>query len=96
MKFGIRTPALRRRFAAGTSWKRIDRHSLGLKVPRGMGWFSNPKRAAYTRIYSRTTVDPVRLLTGSRRQRSGARLSSPISTAIGIAIAIALVIWLMR
>jgi len=32
------------------------RHSLGLKVPRGWGWITNPRRAAYNRIYHRTTV----------------------------------------
>jgi hypothetical protein len=57
MKFGIRTPSLRKRIAARTSWKRVARHSLGLKAPRGMGWLTDPKRATYNRIYSRTTVD---------------------------------------
>jgi Topoisomerase DNA binding C4 zinc finger len=34
---------------------------MGLKAPRGFGWFTNPKRAAYNRIYNRTTVkaDPL-------------------------------------
>ena len=56
MKFGIRTPSLRRSFAARTSPMRIVRHSLGLKAPRGYGWLTNPIRAAYNRIYNRTTV----------------------------------------
>ena len=55
MKFGFRTPSLRRRIAARTSWKRYVRHSLGLKAPRGWGWVTNPRRAAYNRIYNRTT-----------------------------------------
>lgn len=55
MKFGIRTPSLRKRIAARTSWKRVVRHSLGLKAPRGYGWLTNPRRAAYNRVYSRTT-----------------------------------------
>ena len=55
MKFGIRTPSLRKRFAARTSVKRYLRHSLGLKAPRGWGWLTNPKRAAYNRVYNRTT-----------------------------------------
>ena len=57
MKFGIRTPSLKKRIAARTSWKCVARHSLGLKAPRGIGWLTDPKRAAYNRIYSRTTVD---------------------------------------
>jgi hypothetical protein len=56
MKFGIRVPSLRKRIAARTSFKRVVRHSLGLKAPRGWGWVTNPKRAAYNRIYNRTTV----------------------------------------
>ena len=96
MKFGLRTPSLRGRIAARTSWKRFVRHSLGLKAPRGMGWLTNPKRAAYNRIYNRTTVDPIRLLTGGGGRRGSARPSGPLSTTIGIAIAIALIIWLLR
>jgi hypothetical protein len=56
MKFGVRKPSLRKSFAARTSAKRIIRNSLGLKAPRDYGWITNPKRAAYNRIYNRTTV----------------------------------------
>lgn len=56
MKFGIRRPSLRKRVAARTSWKRVVRHNLGLKAPRGYGWITNPKKAAYNRVYNRTTV----------------------------------------
>ena len=56
MKFGIRMPSLTKRIAARTSWKRYVRHSLGFKAPRGWGWLTNPKKAAYNRVYNRTTV----------------------------------------
>jgi len=55
MKFGIRKPSLKKRIAAQTSVKRIVRHSLGLKAPKGYGWITNPKKAAYNRVYNRTT-----------------------------------------
>jgi hypothetical protein len=55
MKIGLRIPSLRRRIAARTSLKRYVRHSLGLKAPRGWGWLTNPRRAAYNRVYARTT-----------------------------------------
>lgn len=55
MKFGPRIPSLRKRIAARTSPARFIRHSLGLKAPRGWGWLTNPKKAAYNRIYNRTT-----------------------------------------
>ena len=56
MKFGIRRPSIRKSIAARTSWKRYMRQSLGLKAPRGYGWVTNPKRAAYNRVYSRSTI----------------------------------------
>jgi hypothetical protein len=55
MKFGFRVPSFRKRVAARTSWKRMIRHNLGLKAPRGSGWLTNPRKAAYNRIYNRTT-----------------------------------------
>lgn len=56
MKTGFRKPSLKKRIAARTSWKRVVRHSLGIKAPRGWGWLTNPKKAAYNRVYNRTTV----------------------------------------
>jgi hypothetical protein len=55
MKIGIRIPSINKRIAARTSIKRALRNSLGLKAPRGMGWLTDPKRAAYNRVYNRTT-----------------------------------------
>ena len=55
MKFGFRIPSLTKRIAARTSVKRIIRHNLGFKAPRGMGWITNPKKALYNRVYNRTT-----------------------------------------
>ena len=56
MKYGFRKPSLRKSLAARTSLKRVVRHSLGVKAPRGAGWLTNPKKAAYNRVYSRSTV----------------------------------------
>lgn len=56
MKFGIRIPSLKKSLAARTSLKRIARHNLGLKAPRGFGWLTNPKKALYNRVYTRATV----------------------------------------
>lgn len=62
MKFGFRKPSLKKRIAARTSLKRYVRHNLGLKAPRGWGWVTNPKKAAYNRVYNRTTVDATKLV----------------------------------
>ena len=48
-------PSIRGRIAARLSVKRYVRQSLGLKAPRGWGWLTNPRKAAYNRIYNRTT-----------------------------------------
>lgn len=56
MRFGVRIPSLKKRVAARTSLKRVVRHSMGLKMPRGTGMFTNPKRAVYNKIYNRTSV----------------------------------------
>jgi len=55
VRFGLRRPSIRKRLSARTSLKRAVRHRLGLKAPRGWGWITNPRKAAYNRIYSRTT-----------------------------------------
>jgi hypothetical protein len=55
MKIGFRVPSLKKRIAARTSVNRYVRHNLGLKAPRGWGWLTNPRKAAYNRIYRRTT-----------------------------------------
>lgn len=55
MKFGFRIPSISKRIAARTSIKRVVRHNLGLKAPRVLGWVTNPKKALYNRVYSRTT-----------------------------------------
>jgi hypothetical protein len=43
------------RISARTSLKRYVRINLGLKAPRGWGWITNPRKAAYNRVYNRTT-----------------------------------------
>ena len=55
MKYGMRKPSLRKSIAARTLTKRLVKNALGLKAPRGYGWLTNPKRAAYNRVYDRTT-----------------------------------------
>ena len=55
MKFGFRIPSIKKRIAARTSVNRILRHNLGFKAPRGLGWFTNPKKALYNRVYNKTS-----------------------------------------
>jgi hypothetical protein len=55
MKFGFRIPSLTKRIAARTSVKRVIRHNLGFKAPRGMGWKTDPKKALYNKVYNKTS-----------------------------------------
>ena len=55
VRFGFRMPSLRKRFAARTSIKRLVKNKLGLRAPRGWGWLTNSRKAAYNRRYYRTT-----------------------------------------
>jgi hypothetical protein len=55
VRFGFRVPSLRKRISARTSLKRYVRNNLGLKAPRGWGWITYPRKAAYNRVYNRTT-----------------------------------------
>ena len=58
MKFGMRKPSLKRSLKARTTGrtKRAVKKAL---IPgygkKGMGWLKNPKKAAYNKIYKKTS-----------------------------------------
>lgn len=58
MKFGLRTPSLKRSLKARTTGraKRAVKKAL---IPgygkKGAGWIKNPKKAAYNKIYRKTS-----------------------------------------
>jgi hypothetical protein len=54
MKFGFRIPSLTKRIAARTSIKRIIRHNLGFKAPKGLGILTDPEKAIYNKVYNKT------------------------------------------
>jgi hypothetical protein len=31
------------------------RHNLGFKAPKGFGWFTDPKKAGYNKVYNKTS-----------------------------------------
>ena len=51
--------------------------NLGIKALRGWGWLTNPKRAVYSRVYSRTTFSFLGLL---KALFGGRRLSRTASS----------------
>ena len=64
LSFTTWSRSLKKRIAARTSPARFIRQNLGLKAPRGWGWLTNPRKAAYNRVYNRTTVGCATLLLG--------------------------------
>lgn len=58
MKFGMRTPSLKKSIKARTTGKakRAEKKAL---IPgygkKGMGWIKNPKKAAYNKVYHKTS-----------------------------------------
>lgn len=55
MKIGLRKPSINKMIGSRISAKRYMRNNLGLKVPRGWGWVTNPKKYTYNKIYHKTT-----------------------------------------
>lgn len=58
MKFGMRKPSLKRSITARTT-SRAKRAVKRVIVPgygkKGSGWVKNPKKAAYNKVYKKTT-----------------------------------------
>ncbi|MCI1637787.1 MAG: hypothetical protein LKI30_06795 [Bifidobacterium crudilactis] len=58
MKFGMRTPSLKRSLKARTTskWKRQAKKAV---IPgygrKGAGWVKNPRKAAYKKVYRKTS-----------------------------------------
>jgi len=59
MKLGIRKPSLKRSFKARTTGKAKQRVKKAL-IPgygkKGMGWLKSPKKAAYNKVYRKTSI----------------------------------------
>ncbi len=59
MKFGIRTPSLKRSLKARTTGK-LKRKMKSAVNPlygkKGMGYINNPKKAIYNKVYNKTTI----------------------------------------
>ena len=58
MKFGMRTPSFKKSFKARTTGK-AKRAIKKALIPgygkKGSGWIKNPKKAAYNKIYRKTS-----------------------------------------
>lgn len=59
MKIGIRKPSLKRSISSRTTGK-LKRSVKKALIPgygkKGMGWIKNPKKAAYNKVYNKTSI----------------------------------------
>ena len=59
MKFGVRKPSLKRSIKARTTGK-AKRAIKKAVIPgygkKGMGWIKSPKKAAYNKVYRKTSI----------------------------------------
>ena len=58
MKFGMRKPSWKKSFKARTTGKAkraIKRALIPGYGKKGMGWIKNPKKAAYNKVYRKTS-----------------------------------------
>ncbi|WP_312373031.1 hypothetical protein [Lachnoclostridium sp.] len=59
MKFGVRKPSYKKSFRARTTGKakrKIKKALIPGYGKKGMGWLRNPKKAAYNKVYNKTSV----------------------------------------
>ena len=58
MKFGFRTPSLKRSLKArttGRAKKAVKKALIPGYGKKGAGWVKNPKKAAYNKVYKKTS-----------------------------------------
>ncbi|MBQ7036062.1 MAG: hypothetical protein IJN74_01045 [Clostridia bacterium] len=59
MKFGFRTPSLKRSLKArttGRAKKSVKKALIPGYGKKGAGWVKNPKKAAYNKVYKKTSL----------------------------------------
>lgn len=60
MKFGIRTPSIKKSISSRTTGKinrSIKKNINPIYEKKGMGIINNPDKAIYNKVYNKTTID---------------------------------------
>lgn len=92
MKFGIRTPNIKSSIKARTTGrlKRAAKRAVNpMYGKKGMGWVNNPKKAAYNKVYNRTSVgvgDLARAATKSSKKAKSKGLDAHATDARGLVV----------
>ena len=79
MKIGVRKPSIKKSFKARTTGK-AKRAIKKAVIPgygkKGTGWIKDPKRAAYNKVYNKTTVSAKSLVTPSTKKKTTSNKST--------------------
>ena len=65
MKIGVRKPSIKKSIKArttGRAKRAVKRAVIPWYGKKGVGWIRDPKRAAYNKIYNKTTISVVDIL----------------------------------
>lgn len=72
MKIGVRKPSIKKSFKARTTGK-AKRAVKKAVIPgygkKGTGWIKDPKKAAYNKVYNKTTVSVTKLASSSNKKK---------------------------
>jgi len=96
MKVGVRKPNIKKSIKARTTGKakRAVKSAVNpLYGKKGMGWVNDPKKAAYNRVYNKTTVgvkDIAKATSGNNGCATGCLTNIIIFIAVFVIIAIIL------
>jgi len=74
MKFGIRIPSIKKRISSRLSIKKMI--SSKIRVPKGFGVFTNPKKFLYNKIYNKTTISSDKLIKKAFSTTKGKKIRS--------------------
>ena len=79
MKIGMRKPSLKKSIKARTTGK-LKRSVKKAVIPgygkKGMGWIKDPKKAAYNKIYNKTTFSVVPSISAGSKHKKKVRVAS--------------------
>ncbi|WP_346937639.1 hypothetical protein [uncultured Clostridium sp.] len=89
MKIGIRKPSIKKSIKARTTGKakRAVKSAVNpLYGKKGMGWINDPQKAAYNKVYNKTTVGVKDIAKATPGNNSGCATGCLTYTIMGIGI----------
>lgn len=79
MRYGMRKPSIKKSISArtkGRATRTIKRSVNPMYGKKGMGWVNNPSKAAYNKVYNKTTFSVRELPNGKKYYTNGSEMYS--------------------